>query len=101
MNIETNEPNQKELEQILSSNITVAINQSGAYAVTAIDWQKLTNELQQLFVKHHVSSNPVKEIKVIKLLDGMMESDMKLYEQILDTAGFAYYFSELVKLAQK
>lgn len=32
-------------------------------------------------------------------LDGMMRSNMKLYEQILDTNGFAYHFNELTILA--
>ncbi len=45
--------------------------------------------------------NIVKEIKVWKLLDQMIDCDKQLYEQILDTPGFAFYFNELVKLAQK
>jgi hypothetical protein len=38
--------------------------------------------------------------KVAKAIDGMMDCDMALYEKILDTPGFAYYFNELVKLAE-
>lgn len=30
----------------------------------------------------------------------MIDSDPKLYEQILDTDGFAFHFNELIKLAQ-
>lgn len=47
------------------------------------------------------NSNIVKEIRVNEILGHMMDSDMELYEKILDTDGFAYYFNELVKLAQK
>ena len=32
-------------------------------------------------------------------IDGMMNSDMVLYEKILDTPGFAFHFNELVKIA--
>lgn len=42
-----------------------------------------------------------KQNGVIELLDRMLESDKELYEKILDTPGFSYYFNELVKLAQK
>jgi len=45
--------------------------------------------------------NIVKEMRVDRILNNMMESDMKLYEQILDTNGFSFYFNELTKLAQK
>jgi hypothetical protein len=47
------------------------------------------------------SSNLVKEIRVAEILNKMMDSDMELYEKILDTPGFGYHFNELVKLAQK
>lgn len=39
---------------------------------------------------------PVQEI-----LNKMMDADIKLYEKILDTPKFAFYFNELVKLALK
>lgn len=45
--------------------------------------------------------NPVKQIKVAKLLDKMIESDPELYERILDTNGFAFYFNELCLLAEE
>ena len=32
-------------------------------------------------------------------IDGMMNSDIVLYEKILDTPGFAFHFNELVKIA--
>ena len=32
-------------------------------------------------------------------LNSMLSADKKLYEQILDTLGFAYHFNELVKMA--
>lgn len=40
-----------------------------------------------------------KEKKLLECLDGMMESDMKLYEKIMNTSGFAYHFNNLVNLA--
>jgi hypothetical protein len=40
-----------------------------------------------------------KDKKYLTHLDGMMRSDMKLYEQILDTNVFAYHFNELTVLA--
>lgn len=43
----------------------------------------------------------IKEIKATKCLSKMIESDKKLYEKILDTKGFAFWFNELVKLASK
>ncbi len=43
----------------------------------------------------------VKKIRANEYLNGMMKSDMKLYEKILDTPGFAYHFNQLVKLAYK
>jgi hypothetical protein len=33
-------------------------------------------------------------------LEGMMDADPTLYEKILDTPGFAYWFNELAKLAR-
>ncbi len=46
-----------------------------------------------------LKENIVKEIKVFRQLGKMIESDTTLYEQILETEGFAFYFNELVKLA--
>ena len=37
------------------------------------------------------------EVKTI--LAQMLQSSPKLYEEILDTRGFAYYFNELIKCA--
>ena len=45
--------------------------------------------------------NLVRQIKANECLSGMMKSDMKLYEKILNTEGFAYHFNELAKLAYK
>lgn len=33
-------------------------------------------------------------------LSGMLKSDKLLYEKILDTPGFAYYFNQLALIAQ-
>jgi hypothetical protein len=33
-------------------------------------------------------------------LEGMMDADMALYERVLDTPVFAYWFNELAKLAR-
>lgn len=41
-----------------------------------------------------------KENKLKDLLDKMMSADMELYEKILDTPGFAFYFNELCNLAK-
>lgn len=45
--------------------------------------------------------SPVKQLKVNRLLDEMITADKKLYEQILDTQGFAKAFNDLVLLAMK
>ena len=37
--------------------------------------------------------------KAKAVIDSMMNSDMVLYEKILDTPGFAFHFNELVKIA--
>lgn len=59
---------QKELEQILSRNIVVGINHStGQYGVTAVDWQKLISELEQLFHKPPVMRSPIDTI--VELLE--------------------------------
>ena len=49
----------------------------------------------------NTKTNPEKEAEVRQILKNMMESDLKLYEKILDTVGFAYQFNELIKLAMK
>lgn len=61
------------------------------------------NELQRprLHMAGCSSSNLIKELKVVRLLGKMMNSNMQLYEQILDEPEFAFYFGELVKLAQR
>lgn len=48
-------------------------------------------------------SRPVieKELPYGECLDKMLEIDRKLYEQIMDTTGFAYYFNNLCLLARK
>lgn len=40
------------------------------------------------------------EQKLNKCLDGMMQSDIDLYERILDTNGFAFHFNNLCNLAK-
>ena len=42
--------------------------------------------------------DPVKEIKVIKLLDQMLKDDRELYEKILDSK-LSYSFNKIVRLA--
>lgn len=48
-----------------------------------------------------MEKNIVRSIRVNELLNDMMKADKKLYEQILDTPGFAYAFNELCKKAQE
>ncbi len=47
------------------------------------------------------SYNLVREIRLRELLKHMMDSDKALYEKILDTVGFAFYFNELCNLARR
>ncbi len=41
----------------------------------------------------------VREARVNSFLTKMLETDKELYERILDTDGFAYYFNNLVLMA--
>lgn len=43
----------------------------------------------------------VREVKVGKCLAEMIKADRELYEQILDTSGFAYWMNELINLAKR
>lgn len=61
--------------------------------------ERYVNEAMELYANN--INNAVKELKVNKHLNSMMKADIKLYEKIMDTAGFAYDFNELVKLAMK
>jgi len=48
-----------------------------------------------------MKDNLVRQVRVGVMLDNMMQSDMELYEKILNTTGFAFEFNNLVTLAGK
>lgn len=64
-------------------------------------YKKPTKPLKEKRDTLFMEKNIVRSIRVNELLNDMMKADMKLYEQILDTPGFAYAFNELCKKAQE